>query len=135
MHVQRLDHVNILSHDLEATRAFYVDVVGLRAGERPPFTSPGLWLYADTIPVIHVNGLDAADARVAGSGSVDHIAFRVAGLASMRERIRRNGIAASECIVPRNGDLQIFVCDPSGVKIELTFAAAEVAASESLIAH
>jgi catechol 2,3-dioxygenase-like lactoylglutathione lyase family enzyme len=126
--VQRLDHVNIQTHDLDATRAFYVDVIGLHVGERPPFGFAGLWLYDELIPVIHVNELGAADAAIHGSGAVDHIAFRVEGLAAMRERVRRLRIPAAECLVPRNGDLQIFLTDPNGVKIELTFAGAEVRA-------
>ncbi len=133
MHVQRLDHVNIATHDLDATRDFYVDVIGLRVGERPPFGFPGLWLYDDRIPVIHVTGLEAADTRVEGSGAIDHIAFRADGLAAMRERVRGRNIPANECIVPRNGELQIFLSDPNGVKIELTFAAAEVAAQGTLV--
>ena len=132
MHVERLDHVNVRTHDLEATHAFYTGVIGLQVGERPPFGFSGLWLYAGEIPVIHVTGLEAADARDNGTGSIDHIAFRVEGLEEMRERVRRLHIEASECIVPRNGDLQIFLRDPNGVKIELTFAAAEVARGQVL---
>jgi catechol 2,3-dioxygenase-like lactoylglutathione lyase family enzyme len=128
MQIARLDHVNVQTHDLDATRDFYVEVIGLRVGERPPFSFPGLWLYDDEVAVIHVTGLGPAH----GSGSVDHIAFRVAGLASVRERVRRMQIPAAECIVPRNGDLQIFVSDPNGVKIEMTFAAAEVASLAEL---
>jgi catechol 2,3-dioxygenase-like lactoylglutathione lyase family enzyme len=134
MHVQRLDHVNIRTHDLEATRSFYVDVVGLQVGERPPFGFPGLWLYDDRVAVIHVTGLDASDARTTDSGSVDHIAFRVEGLGAMRERVARLGVRAQEAVVPRNGDVQIFLRDPNGVKIELTFTGAEAAAHESLAA-
>jgi catechol 2,3-dioxygenase-like lactoylglutathione lyase family enzyme len=135
MHVQRLDHVNIGTHDLDATRDFYVNVIGLRVGERPPFGFPGLWLYDDNVPVIHVSGLGPGDARAHGSGSIDHVAFRVDGLAAMRERVRRVGISATECIVPRNGELQIFLSDPNGVKIELTFAASEVAEQGTLAAR
>jgi catechol 2,3-dioxygenase-like lactoylglutathione lyase family enzyme len=132
MHVQRLDHVNVRTHDLEATRRFYVDVVGLRVGDRPPFDFPGLWLYDDRVAVIHVTGLGPADARTGDTGSVDHIAFRVEGLGAMRERVARLGVPVRECIVPRNGDLQIFLTDPNGLNIELTFAAAEVAPLEAL---
>jgi catechol 2,3-dioxygenase-like lactoylglutathione lyase family enzyme len=131
MRVQRLDHVNVQTHDLEATRRFYVDVIGLRVGERPPFGFAGLWLYDDAIPVIHVNELGPGDAPGRGSGVVDHIAFRVEGLAAMRERVRRLGVSAREYLVPRNGDLQIFLTDPNGLKIELTFAGAEVRADAS----
>jgi len=134
MHVLRLDHVNVQTHDLAATRDFYVDVIGLRVGERPPFGFPGLWLYDDQVPVIHVTGLGPADAAFAAAGPVDHIAFRAEGLAAMRERLRRLGVRAGECVVPRNGEVQIFLHDPNGLKIELTFTATE-AAEAAAVAH
>jgi catechol 2,3-dioxygenase-like lactoylglutathione lyase family enzyme len=132
MPVQRLDHVNIRTHDLEATQRFYVDVIGLRVGDRPPFNFPGLWLYDDNVAVIHVTGLDSSDPRDDNSGSIDHVAFRVDGLAAMRERVAWLHVDAQECIVPRTGDLQIFLRDPNGVKIELTFAASEVLPRETV---
>jgi catechol 2,3-dioxygenase-like lactoylglutathione lyase family enzyme len=41
MTIQSLNHVTIRPRDLETTRNFYVDIVGLRDGERPPFGFPG----------------------------------------------------------------------------------------------
>jgi catechol 2,3-dioxygenase-like lactoylglutathione lyase family enzyme len=135
MHVQRLDHVNIRTHDLDATRDFYVDVIGLQVGARPPFAVPGLWLYDETAAVIHVIGLDPDEPPVHGSGTIDHVAFRVVGVNAMRERIRRARVAAEEAVVPRTGDVQIFVRDPNGVKIELNFSAADLALEAELAAH
>lgn len=40
-----LEHVLVLSDDVDATRDFYRDVVGLRVGPRPPLGFPGHWLY------------------------------------------------------------------------------------------
>ena len=40
-----LDHFNVVTSDLEASRRFYVRVLGLREGARPPFDFPGAWLY------------------------------------------------------------------------------------------
>ncbi len=128
MPIDRLDHVNVRTHDLDATRDFYVDVVGLRVGARPPFGFPGYWLYDDSVPVIHLTGLDGGDPACAGSGAVDHIAFRAAGLTEMRDRLTQAHVPFNERIVPRNGELQIFICDPNGVKIELTFSAVEASA-------
>jgi len=51
-----LNHVTIRPHDIEATRDFCVDIVGLREGARPPFGFPGYWLYAGDVPVIHLVG-------------------------------------------------------------------------------
>ena len=40
MPTYHLNHVNIRTADLEATRDFYSDVIGLEVGFRPPFPSP-----------------------------------------------------------------------------------------------
>ena len=45
MAVERLDHYTIRTADLDATRCFYTEVLGLSVGPRPAFTFPGLWLY------------------------------------------------------------------------------------------
>ena len=49
-----MEHVLVLSDDIEATREFYCQVVGLRVGERPPLEFPGYWLYAGATPCLHI---------------------------------------------------------------------------------
>ena len=44
--VQHIDHVTIVISDLEATRQFYVNVLGMEEVTRPGFSFPGLWLQA-----------------------------------------------------------------------------------------
>jgi catechol 2,3-dioxygenase-like lactoylglutathione lyase family enzyme len=132
MPIQRLDHVTIQTRDVQATRDFYVGVLGLTEGDRPPFNFPGLWLYNGSAPVIHVIGLDAADSLAPGTGAIDHIAFRVDGLSAMRDRLAQSGLMSEERFVPRTGDIQLFVTDPSGVKIELNFTAAPAPAAPEL---
>jgi catechol 2,3-dioxygenase-like lactoylglutathione lyase family enzyme len=41
MIVGRLSHYSIRTADLEMSRAFYTDVLGLRVGTRPAFEFPG----------------------------------------------------------------------------------------------
>ena len=36
----RLQHVLVLTDDLDTTKAFYCDVLGLAVGERPPLPFP-----------------------------------------------------------------------------------------------
>ena len=40
-----LNHYSIRTTDLEASRRFYADVLGLTVGPRPDFPFPGLWMY------------------------------------------------------------------------------------------
>src|SRR3954468_14011228 len=101
MGLDALNHFTICPADLEATKDFYVDVLGLAEGERPPLGFPGYWLYCGGIPTVHLIGPRAADAgqpaRHAGpTGLLDHIAFACTGLADMRARLAAAGIAHSE---------------------------------------
>ena len=42
--VASLDHVNILTNDIDACRRFYIDILGFEEGFRPDFGFPGLWI-------------------------------------------------------------------------------------------
>ena len=84
MPLENLNHYLVVTDDLEATRAFYADVLGLRVGDRPPFPFPGLWLYLGDQAVVHVAQRDESRGRTTGTadaptGSVDHIAFAGTG--------------------------------------------------------
>ena len=52
-----LQHYTIEPSDLERTKDFYCDVLGLENGERPPLDFPGYWLYSGgTATVISAPG-------------------------------------------------------------------------------
>jgi catechol 2,3-dioxygenase-like lactoylglutathione lyase family enzyme len=50
-----LQHYTIEPSDLERTRNFYCDVLGLENGYRPPLDFPGYWLYSGGVAV-HLMG-------------------------------------------------------------------------------
>ncbi len=141
-----LNHYSIRTTDLDASRRFYADVLGLSVGPRPDFPFPGLWMYrgdhADMAnAVVHIIGIDRSDpqglkqylgdraeASLAGSGAVDHIAFYADGLAAMLAHLQAQGVPFRERSVPSVGLHQVFLDDPCGVMIELNYPAAEKAA-------
>lgn len=148
MRVQRLDHYSIRTTDLEATRRFYTEVVGLSVGPRPSFPFPGLWLYTSeeekqaNHAVVHVVGIDPNDpsglvdylgdrdtGTLEGGGAVDHVAFWCSDLPGLRARLRAGGIEFRERTVPTLALHQVFLEDPSGVTLELNFSAGELAAA------
>ena len=124
MAVQSLNHVTIRPHDLKATRNFYVDIVGLRDGARPPFGFPGYWLYAGETPVIHLVGKN--NGAVVGSGAIDHVAFvyEAEDYDRAAATLDAHGIDSKRQTVPDLGSRQIFIEDPDGVWVELNFPAA-----------
>ena len=137
MPLQNLNHILVLARDLKATRNFYVDVLGLEDGYRPPFAFAGHWIYLGERAVIHVaelrDYLERRDRAHKGSedgatGSIDHIAFEATGLKDMIARLEQHGIAASHRKVPHLDLHQVFVLDPNGIRIELNYPAHEGAA-------
>jgi catechol 2,3-dioxygenase-like lactoylglutathione lyase family enzyme len=123
--VDQLQHVNIRCADAKRSRDFYVRTLGLSEGARPPFASIGYWLYLAGMPVIHLVQRNAdAPSTLTGGGAIDHIAFRGIDIDTTRARLRQDGVAFQEAVVPRDGTVQLFVLDPDGVKIELNFETA-----------
>ncbi len=125
MRVNRIDHFNIRTRDLDRLCEFYTQVLGLEIGDRPPFDSPGVWLYAGGHPILHV-GVARDDNGDSDSGSdntlpLDHIALETEGLADAVERLDRAGVEYRMFDVPGREMKQIFVRDPDGVAIELNF--------------
>ena len=126
-----MEHVLVLSDDVEQAREFYCEVVGLTLGDRPPLEFPGYWLYAGETPCLHVaqRGPYLAHAErlglsVAGGDQavpVDHIAFRATGYDETRARLLRKRVPTVLNTVA-GGGRQVFVEDPSGVRIELNFS-------------
>jgi catechol 2,3-dioxygenase-like lactoylglutathione lyase family enzyme len=133
MSVTHMEHVLVLTDDLERTRDFYVGAVGLRDGERPPLAFRGCWLYAGAIPCLHVAerasyrehalelGLEVdASGSAAGRGGVDHVAFVATGYEEVLARLQRHGVPAVRNDVPGGGPRQLFVDDPNGVRVEIS---------------
>ena len=124
MPLNALNHFTIRPANLEATRAFYCDVLGLPEGYRPPLGFPGHWLYCGDVPTVHLIGPRANDPgpREAGpTGLFDHIAFACTGLAAMKANLATRGIAYEERIIPRDRQTQLFLHDPDGIAVELNY--------------
>jgi catechol 2,3-dioxygenase-like lactoylglutathione lyase family enzyme len=134
MPLTQLEHYLVLSDDIDGTRDFYCNALGLRLGPRPPLDFLGYWVYLGDVPCIHIADWNsyrahsqatgiAISARAAGTGPVDHIAFNAVDYESVVARLRSHGIVAAENLVPGVGLRQLFLTDPNGVKIELNIAA------------
>jgi catechol 2,3-dioxygenase-like lactoylglutathione lyase family enzyme len=131
MGVQALEHVTIRCAQLQRTRDFYVELMGLTEGDRPNFPFRGHWLYLGGIPVVHL--VEASDSAGAwgrdivipksedGTGSFDHVAFRGDDFAAMRTRLQKAGVTFKERVVPGGALSQLFVPDPEGVLVEINF--------------
>jgi catechol 2,3-dioxygenase-like lactoylglutathione lyase family enzyme len=129
VHVEALDHVNIITADLEGTARFYAELLGLEPRDGPPPLTHqnARWMYdAAGRAVLHLNSLDCPRAydrevRPGPTGALHHVALRCSGFEEIRARLARRGLASRLNEVGAIGLKQIFVLDPNGVLLELNF--------------
>jgi catechol 2,3-dioxygenase-like lactoylglutathione lyase family enzyme len=150
MPLTKLEHYLVLTRDIDVTRDFYVNVLGMQNGFRPPLGFPGHWVYIGDTPVIHIAEWVSYTARqkaknafvtspAEGTGPVDHVAFGAEDYDGTLEHIRSHGVAVRENNNPGNrsaaegiprsasgatrGNIvrQLFLFDPNGVQIEINF--------------
>jgi catechol 2,3-dioxygenase-like lactoylglutathione lyase family enzyme len=128
MPIRGLNHVNIVTTDIDGTKSFYKDLLGLAEAESPPLP-PGIevhWLADEQgQPIIHLQRHDparhgAAAADGAG-GAIDHVAFTCLDFEGMRDRCSEMGVPFKVNEALMVGVRQIFVTDPNHVMVELNF--------------
>ena len=125
-----LFHTAIRSADLDATVRFYTEVLGMLLADRPPIGFPGAWLkpaQAGADATFHIYAGDAAreaDGSVqTGSGAIDHVSVLCQGYDDFRTRFETFGLPYRENLVPATPLWQLFIYDPNGIQLELTFHA------------
>jgi catechol-2,3-dioxygenase len=120
-----LNHYNIRAGQplVGRVRDFYVDVVGLHEGWRPPFNFPGHWLYAGDAAVLHLVETPQQQADAAPPSVLDHVAFTCTGIDEFESRLQARGIGYRKSGVPGAAIQQLFLKDPAGNGVELNFAA------------
>src|SRR5215467_3730154 len=96
-----LNHYLIVSKNLERSKKFYEEVLGMQLAERPDFGFPGYWLKLGEEICVHLASQQPNRIRdrfllkkhpkgTHGSGSVDHIAFLARDPEEVRSRIQKN---------------------------------------------
>lgn len=118
--IRALDHINIRTAGLAATKAMFIDVLGLTDGWRPPFPFPGAWLYAGEKDVVHLVQVDQPAASSEGS-ALDHFAFEISDYDEALRRVEASGLKFRAIATPGTSVRQIFVRDLNGVTIELNW--------------
>jgi catechol 2,3-dioxygenase-like lactoylglutathione lyase family enzyme len=126
INLRSFDHVTIICADLEATRRFYVDFLGMAEVQRPAFKFPGLWFQLGNVQ-IHATqespesgraGWDKQGGTVTSRGH--HIAFQVDDTRAASETAQANGVRIASLLQQRpDGYKQVYLYDPDGHLVEL----------------
>lgn len=125
MPITKLDHFAVVTDNAAATAEFYEYMLGLKRGLRPNFAVPGVWLYCDLDPVLHVVERE----QFPGTGALDHVAFRGTDLTGLIDRLKARGISYDLRRLPEGGPStgvwQLFFHDPNGARVEIHLAAGD----------
>lgn len=138
MPLERIEHFLVAADDIDATRDWYARVLGMRPGPHPDFGFPVHWMYLGELDVVHIGpsaksagenqkkylGRTSQD-QGAGTGAIDHIAFRATGLRAMMVQLEKEKIPFSRRRANGQALFQLFFYDPNGIKVELNYDAAE----------
>jgi catechol 2,3-dioxygenase-like lactoylglutathione lyase family enzyme len=108
-----LRHLALRTRDLEATKRFYVDVLGLEEA----FEHPGMIFLASPGGGDLLNFVATRRRLAAAAGGLDHFGFHVPAdrWRALLARLRRSGIA----IRSRRGSSAVYIRDPNGYSVEL----------------
>jgi len=128
--VSGLAHVAIKAGDLATTVGFYTRVLGMQQVARPPFDFPGAWLGTEGgEALVHLyageRARDAGATAPIGGAAIDHVSFWAHGHEVQRARFAAFGLPYRSQPVPATALVQLFVYDPNGVLIELTYRLAD----------
>lgn len=131
MKVNALDHVNIITGDLDGTARFYEELFNLDRRDAPAPLTPqtAQWLFDDQDRAIfHINSLDCTrtydrEVKEGPTGSIHHVALNCSGYDDMVARLDAREMERQINTVTAIGLRQIFTIDPNGVLLELNFFA------------
>lgn len=129
MRVDALDHVNVITADLQGTVRFYAELLELEPRDGPPPLTHenARWMYDQSgRAIVHINTLDCPRAYERGvtpgpTGALHHVALRCSGYEELRARLARRGLEHHINLISAIGLRQIFVLDPNQVLLELNF--------------
>jgi catechol 2,3-dioxygenase-like lactoylglutathione lyase family enzyme len=112
-----INHVSIVTRDLDESERFYADLIGAERLDSPNFGTPVRWLRVGTVQIHLLQ-------QSGGGGGAGHFGITVDDLASVYERARALGAldpAANGHYLWElpDGVVQLYLRDPSGNLVEL----------------
>ena len=103
---------------MEEEKRFFCELLGLREGDRPDFSSKGHWLYSGDQAIVHLS-LSEQHFPNERQGYFDHVAFQTSELPDLLQRLDSAGIIYSSNHVSQLGMTQVFLKSPSATGIEV----------------
>jgi catechol 2,3-dioxygenase-like lactoylglutathione lyase family enzyme len=117
--ITAVNHVARITKRVDASRAFYRDVLGFREVARPNFDFPGAWLYNYGIMIHLIYNEAAGDPEGEIQTRYDHLALHTNDLEASERLLKEHGVPYRKNVVADKNIVQIFCRDPDGPHVEL----------------
>jgi len=120
MLAEAVHHVSLCVQDLDASLAFYCDLLGLKKIERPEFGIPGAWLETGNAQVhliVAPEEVDTGRPPEKLSPLANHTSFAITDYQKTVDFFESKGLEVVQTS-PKIG--QLWITDPSGHIIEFT---------------
>ena len=133
MSLTRFSHVTINCADLDASLAFYRDVLEMSIADRPlpdGFPRAAIGTFVDGAWCLHFFQASAAQQAefatlpARRTGVLMHVSLRAEGYVATRARLEAKGVRVREFTAGDRHLVQFL--DPDGLEIELTFSPTEL---------
>jgi len=126
LQVRSFDHITIIVSDLEATKNFYAEVLGMSEPKRPAFDFPGAWFEINGVQIHATVASELAglagwgDRKVISISRGHHFAFEVDDVVAAFNEVTKLGIEVGDGPKIRpDGAHQLYIYDPDGHLVEL----------------
>lgn len=117
--VRQLAHVCIFARDLDATEAFWTEVLGMTVAFR--FTREGkpYGFYLDAGGRTNIEVFEKSESAFTERNQINHVCLEVHSLDDAVAAIRARGAEVTDKKLGVDQTWQAWTADPNGVKIEL----------------
>ena len=124
--VRHIDHVTLVVRNVEASRRFYVGLLGMKEVPRPAFKFGGAWFQAGATLIHLIEEHDRSGPAgypvevLVRSSRNHHFAFEVDDARAAAENLKAMGIELLDDAKLRpDGAVQVFLTDPDHHVVEL----------------
>lgn len=122
MQIERLDHVNLRTTQLQKMVNWYEATLGMTSGARPDFPFAGAWLYAGQHALVHLIEIDTLEA--VGSEAqlkLEHFAFWAVDAVDFEARLDASKETYKKVVIEQTNTVAFNVWDPDGNHIHVDF--------------